>query len=201
MITMKHKKITLAILLFFTGFCPEKLLAQYTGKPDAVGVILSAGYKSLRINQGNFDVATVELGLHNHFNDLDFGGSFSYGKDYMSAEPFSLAGWLIYYMLTHGFMDDDDTPTNMVMAISMLSGMGFNIRAGSLNIRPYYSLLRLTKIQEEKWNLNGAVGSYLTLEFGRVMFNPFCEYTFGYKKKSRFTGYAFGVSLGVKLYN
>ena len=199
---MKYKKIVLAILVFFIGFCPEALFAQYTGEPDEMGVILSAGYKNLRINHGNYEVATIELGLHNFFNDLDFGGSFSYGKDYMNIEAFSLAGLLCVYFMKQGWGDWDDSMVNLMIGAAALSGMGFNLRATDfLNIRPYYSLLRLTKIQEKKFELNGAVGGHLTFEFGRMMLNPFCEYTFGYRKNSPFKGYAFGVSLGVKLYD
>ena len=197
---MKQKKL-LTVLIFFIGFCPEALFAQYTGEPDAMGVFLSGGYKSLRINHGNYDATTLEIGLHNHFNNIDFVGSFSYGKDYMSMEPFTLSGLLLYYFIKQGW-SYADKETNIAMALCIFSGMGFNIRlADFLKIRPYYSLLRLTKIQKEEFDLNGAVGSYVTFEFGRMMLNPFCEYTFGYKKKSPFTGYAFGVSLGVKLYD
>jgi len=176
---------------------------------DDMGFILPiVGYKHLNLRDNkSYDVATAGLALHNHFNNIDFNGSFHWGKNYMSMEPFSLVGMLMFYFIKYGEGGGlDGGMVGFLTGVSAMSSMSFNIRIGEVvNIRPYWSLLRLTRLSEEnekgKFKLNGALGTHLTLEFNRIMINPYAEWTFGYAKKSPFMGYAFGVSVGIKLYD
>jgi hypothetical protein len=182
--------------------------AQDYDETDKMGIMLSTGYKHLSCaNIANaYDAFSFEFTVHNHFNNIDFNGNFLYGKDYISFEPFSLIGILGFFFVKYGEGRDllaDGEYTGLIIGASALSGMGFNINLDdSFKIRPYYSLLRLSKIKNviEKFTLNAAVGSYFTVNLGEVMINPFCEYGFGYKKNSPFTGFNYGVSLGIKLY-
>jgi hypothetical protein len=187
--------------------CTQNAVAQDYEVTDEMGIIFSAAYKHLPCKNiaNTYDAFGFEVAVHNHFNNLDFIGNFMYSKDYMSFEPFSLVGILGFFFVKYGEGGDlDGGYTGLIIGASALSGMGFNINLGDyIKIRPYYSLLRLSKIKDitEKFTLNAAAGSYLTVNVGRVMINPFCEYGFGYEKKSPFTGINYGVSLGVRLYD
>jgi hypothetical protein len=187
--------------------CTQTIAAQSYDKTDRMGIILSTGYKHLpSVNTANsYTAFSFDFICHNHYNKLDFNGNFSYGNGYISCEPFSLIGILGFFFVKYGEGGEfNGGYTGLIIGASALSGLGFNIKLGDyLKIRPYYSLLRLSKIKDvvNSFTLNAAVGSYLTVDFGRIMINPFCEYGFGYKKNSPFTGANFGVSLGIKLYD
>jgi hypothetical protein len=192
------------------------LFAQTEHEPqDRMGLIFPVvGYKRLNLRHNSFNAITADMTLHNLFNDIDFNGSFHWGKDYMSMEPFSLVGLMCIYFWKYGEgTEPDNSMFKLIVFAGAISSMSFNIRIGeTVNIRPYWSLLRLTKLTDEKnkayyneekgtFKLNGALGTHVTLEFGRIMVNPYVEWTFGWKKDSPFRGYAFGASVGIKLYS
>lgn len=174
--------------------------------PMRMGFIVPIfGYKRLNLRNNSYDVATFEVTLHNFMNKIDFTASFQMGKDYMSIDAIPLFGWLLYPMARKSH-SEDETYARLAVAICMLGSTTFNIHIGNyFNIRPYWSLLRISRLGDEsgkgKFNINGALGSHFSIEFNRFMINPYIEWTFGYAKKSPFMGYAFGVSLGFKLYN
>ena len=200
------------IFLFFAlctvVFMPVRADAQEYEPQDRMGFIFPVvGYKHLNFKSSNYSATTVGISLHNFSNNIDFNGSFQWGKDYMSMEPFSLAGLLCFYFMKYGEGGHlmGDGMFGLVVGASALSSMSFNIRIGDvINIRPYWSMLRLTRLSEgtEKgeFNINSALGTHLTLEFNRFMISPYAEWTFGWTKESPFNGYALGVSVGLKLY-
>ncbi|MDR2066158.1 MAG: hypothetical protein LBP85_10700 [Prevotellaceae bacterium] len=211
------KTLYLIIVLLFM-LLPKESKAQHD-ETDRMGFILSTGYKYLpsvtvpsENRSGAKDIkksyTAFDFGitLHNHFNNIDFNGSFSYGKDYISFEAFSLLGMLYYYFIKYGeggYLQDDNRVI-MFVGLSAFSTTSFNIHIGEhINIRPYWSLLRLSKIKTvtDGFKFNVGLGTYLTYEINRIMISPFCEYAFGYEKNSPFTGVNFGLSVGIKLYD
>jgi hypothetical protein len=188
-------------------FLPKEINAQHDAT-DRMGFILSTGYKHLSpVNiENSYNTFKFEITLHNHFNNIDFNGSFHYGKDYISFEAFSLLGMLYYYFIKYGeggYLQDDNT-IMMFVGLSAFSTASFNISVGDrFKIRPYWSFLRLSKIKNvtNDFKFNAGLGTYLTYEINRIMISPFCEYAFGYEKNSPFTGINFGLSVGVKLYD
>ena len=174
--------------------------------PEQVGAIVPIfGYKRLNLRNNSYDVGTFEVTLHNHFNMMDFTASFQMGKDYMSIDAVPLIGWLLFPMAKRSHSSNEKY-ARLAVAICMFSSTTFNIHCGNyFTIRPYWSLLRVSRLGDEngkgKFNINGALGSHFSIEFNRFMINPYIEWTFGYAKKSPFMGYAYGVSLGFKLYN
>ncbi|MDR2409469.1 MAG: hypothetical protein LBE13_15320 [Bacteroidales bacterium] len=200
---------------------PKEAKAQHD-ETDRMGIILSTGYKHLPsvkvfpfgesypYIKKSYNAFKFEITLHNHFNNIDFNGSFHYGKDYMSFEAFSLLGMLYYYFVKYGeggylLQDDNNKLVTLFMLASAFSTTSFNISVGEqFKIRPYWSLLRLSRIKNvtDGLKFNVGLGTYLTYEINhRIMISPFCEYAFGYEKKSPFTGVNFGLSVGIKLYD
>ncbi|MDR1348944.1 MAG: hypothetical protein LBJ63_11080 [Prevotellaceae bacterium] len=209
------KKILL-ILSMLIIICNNAAKAQYEK-----GIMISTGYKHLStVNlPKSYDAFTVDLTLHNYYYGVDFNSSFNYGKNYISYEPCSLIG-LLYCRFVTGLGEDPDRNlvdlTFMVMAASTMS---FNIPIGDEDrfiIRPYWSLMRISRVLDaptekinpvfglkddaNEYQLNAAAGVYFSINWDLFMISPFCEYGFGYKKVSPFTGFNFGLSVGIKLY-
>lgn len=200
-------KNTLFALSMFLIVCNNAAKAQHEPQ-DKMGIMLSAGYKHLSNVKlpNSHDAFTFDLTLHNHFNNIDFNSSFNYGKNYISFEPCSLIGMLYYYFVKYGEGDDSEGGLGTLFFMAMaVSTMSFNIPIGddeAFIIRPYWSLLRISKVKDysNRYELNAAVGTYLSYDFGPLMVNPFCEYGFGYSKNSPWKGFNFGISLSTKFY-
>ncbi|MDR1198335.1 MAG: hypothetical protein LBK94_04895 [Prevotellaceae bacterium] len=206
-------KKTLFILAVCLVICNNIAKAQ-----DEMGLMISTGYKHLsNVNLPNsHDAFTVDLTLHNYFNNIDFNSSFNYGKNYISFEPCSLIG-LLYYQFAKGEEGHSERDMGAMILLAMAcSTMSFNIHVDDEDkfiIRPYWSLMRISKVKDaikidaphvknitNGFELNAALGAYLSINFDPFVINPFCEYGFGYNKNSPFTGFNFGLSVGIKLY-
>ncbi|MDR3287267.1 MAG: hypothetical protein LBT27_07485 [Prevotellaceae bacterium] len=200
------KKLLAATVIITALFAVQNAKAQDDGT-GIMGINLSVGYKHLPcINIPNsYDAFSFEFTAHHHALNVDFNSSISYGKDYLSYEPFPIIGIICLFIANteHGDELRNNPYFSAFVAASVLSGVGFNIKFGdNFKLRPYYSLLRVSKIKNvtDKTTLNAGVGTYFTVDLGRFMISPFCEYGFGYVKNSPFTGVNYGISLGVKLF-
>lgn len=130
--------IVLISVLFFLLSLPLTATAQTYEPTDKMGFIISTGYKHLSLRNSTYDVATLELSLYNHWNKINFNGSFHYGKDYLSMEPCSLFGMLLFYFVKYGEGGGlEEGGSGLVIGALALSSMSFNIHIGNYDAQTY----------------------------------------------------------------
>jgi hypothetical protein len=204
------KNIHKYLLVVLCCICACPAFAQYTetDETDRMGLMIDVGGKHIHFRNNDYDALGFDLKIHNHFNNIGFNSSFYMGKNYMGIEPFSLAGVVLFFFMKYGDYQNSGTGYDgILMGACMLSSLNFNIRiSNNFAIRPYWSLLRLTKLdnaeeeQYKKFQLNGALGGDIMIIFDQFFVTAYGEYTFGWGKITPFKGYSIGATLGIKFF-
>lgn len=173
---------------------------------------LAYGTKFKMINDGNFfTFASIELNAFSYQTQFEYSAVFEYGKNYLSFEPFSIVGVLGMLM----FNGQNDLMLAAGILGTSSAKIPIQIFNGRLEITPRWNLLKLTKLYDNKFYLNGSAGVELKVYVTDGLYvSPMWDYSFGYKhissamndysfhnenanqSKSPFRGHNFGLFIG-----
>jgi len=188
------------LLILFIFIIPMLAEAQSPlGRHDVFGI--SAGYKHLNIERGNFDVAFLEFDLYVYSTQFEYTAKIEYGKDYLSYEPLGALGVILMAFMFNGAGKDMSTTTGERFLIILLgtssAKIPIYIADGRIELCPQWNMLKITRLYNDDFQLNASVGASLKVYLNKSLYlSPMWEYSFGYKKESPFTGHAYGMSLG-----
>jgi hypothetical protein len=195
----------LIIVYTISILCPNFLIAQYRFNGRVGGEMeLEGGYKFIANQTGTFHAAKIDIVFHetssrDYVLTESICGEFAIGKDYVSFSPGSLFMTVFAALMSINHYVSIE-PSSYIAILGFPSSQ-FNIHCGDyIEISPYMDLFKVTKMDNDKLRLNGAVGLQLGFPLGPVSLKGFAEYGYGYRKNSGFKGFAFGGTFGVRLF-
>lgn len=183
---------------------------------------INAGYAHSNINTGSFDMATLEFTTYpSQPMGWEFSSEVRYGKDYLSIEPIGILGTLMMiYTQTHAGFDSDSKMLSVLLAISSAKLPIYPLDV--VEFTPYWSLLKLGKVDDSKFQMCGHVGIKAKIflfiysyndKFHTIFIAPFIQHDFGWQlkegsfipyypgfnKESPFRGTSYGFQIGIYL--
>ncbi len=148
------KKSLLIIILLLGAVTATSQVYWDEGKYFSV----NAGYAHSNINAGSFNMATLEITCYpSKPMGWEFSSEIRYGKDYLSFEPVGILGTLMMiFTQTHDGFDSDSKLSSVLFAISSAKLPIYPLDL--VEFTPYWSLLKLEKVNDSKFNMCGHVG-------------------------------------------
>lgn len=125
---------------------------------------VAAGYSNVHMNVDNFQAAFVEATWYPSYSlGWEFSARVEIGQDFLSFEPIGLIGLPMWMYSSSHKMGRD---SNLVGALLSIASAKCPIALGDygmFEITPYWSLLKLTRLYDDKFRINGDVGVQLKL--------------------------------------
>lgn len=209
------------LFVTFLVLCASKANSQVYWDEEKYFSI-NAGYAHSNISAGSFDLATLEITCYpSKPMGWEFSSEVRYGKDYLSIEPIGILGTLMMiFTQTHAGFDSDSKLLSVLLAISSAKLPIYPLDV--VEFTPYWSLLKLGKVYDSKFNVCGHVGIKAKI-FPFIYSNndglhtffiaPFIQHDFGWQwkegsviphypgfdKESPFRGTSYGFQMGIYL--
>lgn len=184
---------------------------------------VNGGYEKLNLNSGDFDVFSIEATSYPSSSlGWEFSTKVSYGKDYFSFEPVSLAGYFcMIFVQSHAKQYGYGRSEKMLSMLMAVSSAKLPLAiCDYVEVAPYWNLFKLTKVYDTKLQITGDVGLQLKLfplagKDKAFFIGGFGAYNFAYDNKasdfygnawashikhsdqSLFRGWSYGINMGI----